>query len=362
MKNQFESKKRQELSTLKAYTPGRSVEDVKSEYGLDDVIKLASNENPFGCPISSLDVSNAFNYPDQNHHGLLPALCKKHGLEIESIILGNGSDDILQMIALAFLSSSDSIVISETTFSVYKHVGLLMGAEVIEVPLENFKISTQGLLDAVKENTKCLFLANPNNPTGTFLMVSEIRTLLEKLPSDVILVLDEAYRDFVSSEAPEATEALLNSFPNLLILRTFSKIYGLGGFRIGYGIAGPALIQLLQHVRQPFNVNQLALDAALLALNNKEFIEKTLKNNKLEKQKLISSLSSMSLKIVDSEANFLCILGDFDADTCALYFMERGVVIRSLSSFGLKNGIRVTIGLPTQNERFFNILKEMIKI
>jgi histidinol-phosphate aminotransferase len=362
MTNLFEPKKRQELLLLEDYKPGRSIEDVKASFGLDEVVKLASNENPFGCPLTMLDVSNAFNYPDQNHHKLIPTLSKKHDVSEQQLILGNGSDDVLQMVALSFLTSSDSIVISETTFSVYKHVGLLMGAEVIEVPLESFRISISGILTAVTETTKCVFIANPNNPTGTFLSVSEIQYLLEKLPPHILVVLDEAYRDFVTSEPVASTEKLLNLFPNLLILRTFSKMYGLGGFRIGYGIGSLSIIATLQQVRQPFNVNQLALDAALMVLEKKEFVEKTLNNNRLEKKRLLDELSVMQVTVLSSEANFLCILGEFNAEDCALYFMKRGLVIRSLNTFGIENGIRVTIGIPNQNERFLKLLKDMVNI
>lgn len=357
----FNISQRPELNDLKPYVPGRSIDDVKQTYGLTDVIKLASNENPFGCPVTQIDLNQVNVYPDQNHHPLLKQLCKRHSVTPSHCILGNGSDDVLQMIGLALFNPSDSIVMPDTTFSVYKHVGLLMGADIVEVPLKDFDIDIEGIINAVTAQTKCVFISNPNNPTGTFLSLNQLRHLVTSISDQVLIVIDEAYREFVTSEPVSATESLIHEFPNVILLRTFSKAFGLAGLRIGYGLGSVPLIDLLQRVRQPFNVNQLALYAASEVLKNEAFMEKTLLNNAQEKDRIVSALSQWPLRVLPSESNFLCILGDFLADDCASFFIERGIIIRSLRSFGVLNGIRVTIGLPSQNQQFLRGMKEFLK-
>ncbi len=357
----FNISHRVELNELKPYVPGRSIDDVKQTYGFTDVIKLASNENPFGCPVTYIELNQVNVYPDQNHHPLLKQLCERHSVSPNQCVLGNGSDDVLQMIGLAFFNPEDSIVMPDTTFSVYKHIGLLMGAAIVEVPLKNFDIDLDGLINAVTKHTKCIFVSNPNNPTGTFLLLDQLRYLVNAVPDRVLIVVDEAYREFVTAEPVSATEELIKEFPNVILLRTFSKAFGLAGLRIGYGLGSPDLISLLQRVRQPFNVNQLALHAASEVLKDDAFLEKTLLNNKNEKEKLVNELSQLPLILLESESNFLCMVGDFLADDCALFFIKRGIIIRSLRSFGVLNGIRVTIGLPFQNQQFLIGMKEFLK-
>jgi len=351
---------RDELAGLHAYVPGRSVDSVKEEYGLSDVVKLASNENPFGPPLSSVLCETSHHYPDQYHHDLYSQLCSQHQGAKENIVLGNGSDDILQLVALAFLRSTDHVIFSETTFSVYDHVSKLMGASISRVPLKNYTTHLDGILEAITDSTKVIFIANPNNPTGTFCSTDALTSFLKQCPNHVLVVLDEAYRHFVTDEAISQSETLLTRFSNVCILRTFSKAYGIAGFRVGYALSSPEVIGALEKVRLPFNVNTPALDAASLVLKNHSYLERTLENNASEKCYMVQELEKLGLTVLPTQANFVCILGSFDANHCATALMKQGMIIRSLTSFGLTNAIRVTIGLPEENRKFINKLKDYL--
>jgi len=353
------------ISQLDHYIPGKPISEVTNEFGLTHVTKLASNENPWGCPVTTQDlektIQHAMRYPNLNRPQLITSLATHYHVPESHFILGNGSDDILQMIALAFLEQGDETVTANHTFSVYKHVTQLMGATCISVEMSQLSYSIDAIINAITEKTKLIFIANPNNPTGTLLPLTQIKTLLSALSSSpIMIVLDEAYREFVTEEPVNATIPLLNTYPNLVILRTFSKAYGLAGFRIGYGIMAENHATILHKVRQPFNVNSIALTAAKIALDTPSFLDKTITNNTHQREWLTDKIKEMGLCVTHSHANFICITLNRPAMDVYQALLRKGFIIRPLDSFGLAGHIRVSIGTPEQNQGFLNAFKKSI--
>ena len=352
---------RNALKHLHPYIPGQSIESVTREYGIINPIKLASNENPLGCPLTAKDLESVIRkghyYPDQHVHPLRDQLASHFSLSPSQIILGNGSDDILEMIGLAWLNPEDEVITSEHTFSVYSHVAYVMGAELTRIPLKNYAYDLDGIAKAVSPKTKAIFISNPNNPTGTLATVDQVETFLKSVPSSVIVVMDEAYIEYSQQQS---SIALVSRFPNLIVLRTFSKLYGLAGFRVGYGIAQSSTITELEKVRQPFNVSTLSLEAASLILKKPQWIEKTLDVNNKGKAFLTKTLLDLPITIIPTQANFMCILTDQDAKSLTENLIKKGVIIRALTSFGLPNAVRVSIGLEEQNYAFVTAFKECI--
>ena len=352
---------KQNINALHAYTPGKSKEEAAKEFGILTWVKLASNENPFGSPVSIQDLEPALKsaalYPDQATHSLKQDIATKNAVPVNSIVLGNGSDDILQMLALSYLGEGDELLTSECTFSVYAHVAHLVGARVLTTPLKHDAYDLEAMESALTSKTKMVMIANPNNPTGTSKNEHELRGFLDVLPDSCCCVIDEAYIEF--SSEPSMLK-LLDEYPNVVITRTFSKLYGLAAFRIGYGIMHPEVAQVLEKVRQPFNVNSLALEAAKIALNSDSFIQQTLENNVEQMTWVRNELSNFPCEVVPSDANFICIRFEKDAGSIVQGLLERGVIVRHLKSFGLPNAIRVTIGKPDENETFINALKESL--
>ena len=274
---------RNELSSIKSYTPGDSIEAIKKKYKLDTVIKLASNENPLGAAVDFDQLKSAYKnvylYPDSLTHRLPTLLAQKHNVNESSIILGNGSDEIFQLIALAYLEPGLDVICPEYTFSVYESVTQLMGANYIKVAMSDFNTNLDAILDRITAKTRLVFIANPNNPTGTFITHDLLNAFLKRVPKSVIVVLDEAYKEYVQTEDVNSNIKLLQTYSNLVITRTFSKMYALAGMRIGYGLASKEIMTTLQKIRPPFNVNSLALDAASYALDNSSFVAQSNKVN-----------------------------------------------------------------------------------
>ena len=352
------------INKIKKYTSGKPTGEVKREFGLNHVIKLASNENPWGCPVSADQLADTINtamiYPNLNRPALITRLSTDHQLPEDHFILGNGSDELLQLLALTFLSADTESITAQHTFSVYRHVSQLVGATCVEVLMSELSYSVDAILSAVTEQTRVVFIANPNNPTGRILTCDQLNRLLAHLSSDIIVVLDEAYREFVTLEDINATLSLLADYSNLVILRTFSKAYGLAGFRVGYAMGSPELIEILHKVRPPFNVNSLALVAAELALDCSDFLSKTITNNSQQREWLYAEINQMGLTVIDSQANFLCILVNRPAMDVYQGLLRKGYIIRPLDSFGLADYIRVTIGTPEQNQGFLSAFKQVL--
>ncbi len=343
-------KPRDELDSIKLYTPGKSKEQAAKEGGGSSFIKLSSNESPLGSPISAEALKEAIDsaceYPDQSSARLKSKLAELNGCEYGQIILGNGSDDVIQMLGLAYLNKGDEMLTGEYSFSVYQHVTTLMGGVTRVAKMPEYSYDVDAILEQVTKKTKIIFIANPNNPTGTSLSPGEVERLLRSLRNDILCVMDEAYIDF--SQYKSSLDKL-TQFPNLIILRTFSKAFGLAGFRVGFGVAHSRIIENLEKVRQPFNVNSLALLAAELVLDKPEYVQKNIKNAVDQKALLVSVLAQLPVRVLPSDANFVCVLGIGDVSILIEYLHKMGIIVRPLTSFGLSDGVRLSIGSEVEN-------------
>lgn len=358
---------RQDILAVKEYIPGKPIEEVKRELGIDDVIKMASNENPLGpgkkavAAISEAALSSHL-YPDGAVFQLRKKLAAKLGVKEEQLIVGNGSDEILKMLGETFFCPGDELITADPTFAEYSFVAALMGAKTTAVPVKpDFSYDLDGMLKAITPKTKMIVLCNPNNPVGNIIRKPELDGFLKQLPENIIVVLDEAYAEYVTDAAYPESLAYLKDYPNVIILRTFSKIYGLGGLRVGYGIAGKEMIALLNRVREPFNVNKLAQAAAEAALDDTEHFQASLAVNNQGKKYLSVEFERMGLYYVPSETNFIFVRIETKAEEFFRQMLKRGVIIRSGHVFGYPDFIRVTIGTEEQNKRFIREMKAILQ-
>lgn len=356
---------RKEVELLRAYVPGKPIEDVKKEYNLDKVIKLASNENPYGCSekakkavIKTLE--NPSLYPDGNCTNLRNELSKKMAIKPNELIFGAGLDEIISLIARTFIGHSDEAITCTPSFVQYKASVTAMGGNIIEVPLVNHTFDLNGILAKVTDKTKVIFICNPNNPTGTIITEKEQLEFIKKIPNDILVVLDEAYFEFVSDENYPESLSLLKEYDNLMILRTFSKMYGLASLRVGYGIANPAIIEFLNRVRGPFNVTTQAQAAAVASLNDEEFVNMVFEANKKAKEYTYKKCNELGLGYIETQGNFMMI--DFDKPSMEFFveLQKKGFIVRPGFYFGMDTYQRVTIGTKEQMEEFFQLVKELI--
>lgn len=354
------------LKDLPVYQPGRPIEEVARELGLPaaDIIKLASNENPLGPSPAALkamqDVLAGLHlYPDGNAFYLKQRLATKLGIEPAQLILGNGSNEIIEFVGHAFLQPGVDVVVSQYCFVVYPLVTKLFGANLITVPARHYGHDLPAMLKAITPRTRVVFVANPNNPTGTLVSTEELNRFTAQIPPNVVLALDEAYLEFL--EEPADFIALIKSgkHPNLLLMRTFSKIFGLAGLRIGYGIACPDLIAALEKIRQPFNTNSIAQAGALAALDDAQHISRTRANNTAGLRYLEAEFKKLGLAFVPSAANFILVkVGQGGA---VFEAMQRlGVIVRPMGGYQLPEWVRVTVGTPAENERCVQALKRAL--
>jgi len=348
---------------LAPYQTGKPVEELTREYGVSDVVKLASNENSMGCsPQVTLAITEQLGklarYPDGNGHYLKQALSDFTDVNIECITLGNGSNDLLDILARTFVGTDDAVVYSQYCFIVYPMVTKMQGATGIEVPANRFGHDLKAMRQAVEDNpnTKMVFVANPNNPTGTQLEHEELRKFVASIPSSVLIVLDEAYIEY----SPESNNrSLLDEFDNVIIVRTFSKAYGLAGLRVGYALSSAAVADLLNRIRQPFNVSRIGLAAAVAALGDQDFIEETRKINKEQMCWLEKQFDALGLGFVKSHANFIMIEIE-DADGIYQALLEQGVIVRPLAGYGLNDWLRITVGIAEDNLRLIDTLRSIL--
>lgn len=354
---------REELKELKAYKPGKPIEDVKREYGLKEVIKLASNENPMGTSPKVVEklkkaVENLAIYPDGNSTLLKEALAKKLNLNPNQILPSSGSDEMVDMISKTFVDKGDEVIMADITFPRYITTTIMMGGKPVVVPLKNLTYDLDGMLKKINKNTKLIWLCNPNNPTGTIFNENELLNFLEKVPEYIIVVYDEAYREYVTDENyPMNTLNLLNKYNNLIIMRTFSKMYGLAALRVGYTMASEEIINNINKIRGPFNVNKLAQIAAIEALNDEQFVKECYEINKSGKQYLYKEFDTLGLYYAPSETNHIFVNVDKDSNEVFVELQKRGMIIRPFHD----NWIRVTIGTMEQNKLFIDLLKEVLK-
>ena len=355
------------LKNLPVYQPGRPIEEVARELGLpaDSIIKVASNENPFGpSPLAVAAMQKALAgvnlYPDGNAFYLKQKLAAKLGVEPANLVLGNGSNEIIEFVGHALLAPGDDVVVSQFCFAVYPIVTKLFGANLITVPAKNYGHDLPAMLRAITPRTRIVFVANPNNPTGTLAPREELIKLVNDVPDDVLLVMDEAYIEFLDDPLDLVSLVRLGARKNLILMRTFSKIYGLAGLRIGYGIGNPELIAALEKIRQPFNVNLLAQTAALAALDDAGHVRKTRQNNFYGLEFFACAFRDLKLEFVPSHANFILVrVGPGQKVFEAM--QKQGVIVRPMGGYQLPEWIRISIGTPQENERCLTALKAALK-
>lgn len=350
---------RKGVTSLEAYVPGRSIEEVAAEYGLSGVVKLASNENALGPVPGALEairgvLEGLHRYPDGGARALVERLGRKLGVAPSRIFVGNGGDDVLSVLARTFLNEGDEVVIPRPTFSPYAHVSRVMGARVVFSPLREMRIDLADVAARVSARTKIIFLCSPNNPTGAILREEELLRFLEALPGGALVLLDEAYGDFADDPAFPDGVALAERFP-LVVLRSFSKIYGLAGLRVGFGVSLSGVVDYMNRVREPFNVNRLAQAAALAALEDEGYRRRAVALVREGRETLSRAFGEMGVECLDSQANFVFArVGAGDAAAGAL--TREGVIVRAGSAFGCPEWIRVSVGLPEENERLLAAL------
>ena len=355
-----------ELKDLPAYQPGRPIEEVARELALpaEDIIKLASNENPLGPSPAALKamqkvLGNLNLYPDGNAYYLKQHLAEKLGVQTTNLVLGNGSNEIIEFVGHAYMSPGADVVVSQYCFAVYPLVTKLFGANLITVPAKNYGHDLPAMLKAITPQTRVMFVANPNNPTGTVVPRGELTGFVEKIPANVLLVLDEAYIEFLDGAADLVSLIRAGTKPNLLLMRTFSKIFGLAGLRLGYGIGHPDLVALLEKVRQPFNINSIAQAGALAALDDVEHIRRTRENNARGLQFFSGAFRRMKLEFIPSAANFILVcVGEGQRVFEAM--QKQGVIVRPMGGYQLGEWIRITVGTADENQRCIETLKKCL--
>ncbi len=356
---------RKAVHRLKPYVPGKPIEEVQRELGLNEVIKMASNENPLGPSPKGVEAAtkalkHAHRYPDDSYHRLKEKLASFWNVPSDWILLGRGSDELLLHIVQTFLEPGDGVIFSAPSFVMYDILTTLMDGICVKVPLRDFVHDLSAIADAVTEQTKVIFLDNPNNPTGTIVGDRSVRALLDELPEGVLLVLDEAYAEFVEAkDYPQTLEYIREGRP-VIMLRTFSKAYGLAGLRVGYGIARPELTQHLVKVREPFNVSSIAAAAAEAALDDMGFLEQTRKTVWTGKKAMYRALERLGVPYVPTEANFVLMDVGRPAREVADVLLRKGIIVRPCEPFGLPTHLRVDIGKPENIERFIAALKTVL--
>ena len=351
------------VRNLQPYQPGKPVESLERELGLIDIIKLASNENPRGVSprvVSAVTeaLSCAARYPDGSGNSLKWSLAERLGVSTEKVTLGNGSNDVLDLVVRAFVNPGDEVVVSEHAFAVYVLASMSVNAQLRVVPASGYGHDLVAMSGAVTSKTKLVFVANPNNPTGTYSTMGAVENFLDVLPPTVLAVLDEAYFEYVTNENYPDGVALLSRYPNLIVVRTFSKAYGLAGLRVGYGIASKEISEVLNRVRHPFNVNSLALAAAEAALGDETFLDESIQQNLEGLKQLGLGLDKLGLDWIPSVANFICARVGRNAAQIYQAMLEQGVIVRPVANYGLPEHLRISIGLEIENARALAVLSE----
>jgi histidinol-phosphate aminotransferase len=351
---------------IERYEPGKPIDELARELGLAvrDIVKLASNENPRGpSPAVRAAIAAATEdlsrYPDGNGFALKAALVARYRVAADQIVLGNGSNDILELVTQAFLRPGDQTVYSRHSFAVYPLATQARGATGIEVPAKDYGHDLPAMRAAITRTTRIVFVANPNNPTGTWVAPPAVEAFIASVPTDVVVVLDEAYNEYLDTAQNAPSAAWVGHYPNLVVSRTFSKAYGLAALRVGYGIMDPKIADLLNRVRQPFNVNGLAQAAAVAALADTAYVEESRRLNHDGMRALEEGFTALGLAWLPSHANFLLVkVGD--AGRIYSRLLQLGVIVRPVANYGLPEWLRVTIGLPAENHRFLAALKQAL--
>lgn len=354
------------LNAIKTYVPGKPIDEVRREHGLKNVIKLASNENSLGPSPKALAaikerLSDLNLYPDVKSHNLLKALAEHLGIRPEQLTVGNGADGLIMQTCLAYLDEQSEVIVSQSSFPVYDIYTHVMRAVLVKIPLRNFRLDLEAMLRAISDKTKLIFVCNPNNPTGTIVTAVEVEAFMDKAPKHVLIIYDEAYYEFVDSpDYPDSLRYIRDGHTNTMIMRTFSKIYGLAGIRLGYAIAEPKILAPLNRVKEPFSVNLLAQAAGVAALEDQAFLEKTVTTNHAGRIYLYGEFERLRLPYVRSHTNFVLVKIGPQATAVQEMLLDKGVIVRPCAGYDLPLFLRVTVGSKTQNVRFIEALESTL--
>jgi histidinol-phosphate aminotransferase len=352
------------IRSIAPYQPGKPIEELERELGIKNAIKLASNENPLGPSPKALEAAREAlheiaRYPDGNGFRLKAALAAHYGVKPESIVLGNGSNDVLELAARVFLAPGLGAVYSQHAFAVYPLVAQAIGAVGVEAPASNFGHDLEAMRRAIRPDTRVVFIANPNNPTGTFIGAAPLKSFIREV-APAVVVLDEAYNEYLPEHAQYESVSWLADHPNLIITRTFSKAYGLAGLRVGFALTNPGIADLMNRVRQPFNVSSVALAAARAALSDQEFVSRSVQLNADGMRQLEAGFEKLAVRYIPSLANFV----SFEAPNAnAVYerLLRAGVIVRPIASYGMPRHLRVSVGLEPENARFLQALEQALR-
>jgi len=365
LSNAFVSAAAPGIANLQPYVPGKPVSELERELGITDSVKLASNENPLGAGPKALaamrgEMSELARYPDGGAYALRSTLAHKHGVSQDQITIGNGSNDVLDMIARVFLYPGRESLFSQHAFAVYPLSSMAVGAELRMAPAKSFGHDLDAMRAMISDNTGVIWIANPNNPTGTWLRKGELHAFIKQVPPHILVVVDEAYFEYVHEmDYPQATR-WLSEFPNLVVTRTFSKAYGLAALRIGYGLSHPDVADLLNRVRQPFNANSLAQAAAIAALGDEDYLRRSVELNDAGLVQLGEGLDRLGLSYIPSVGNFIAVNVGRSAAELDIALLREGVITRPVENYGLQNCLRVSVGLEAENARFLEALEKVL--
>ena len=355
------------LDTIIPYEPGRPIGEVKRDLGLAEVVKLASNENPCGPSEKVIEAiveaaRDVNRYPDGGCFYLRKELSDRISVPGNNIVFGNGSDELIVLALRAFVESGEQVILSHPTFMVYKIASEIVGADVVTVPVLDFKYDLEGMLSKITDRTKMVFIANPENPTGTHIRSGELERFIEQVPPEVVVFIDEAYYEFASGEDdyPEILRTRQWRDRNIIVTRTFSKAYGLAGLRIGYAAARADLISALNKIREPFNVNSIAQAAALAALRDQESLERSVGLVRGEKERFYRALDGMDVEYIPSKTNFILVNTKRDSKSIFKKLLEKGIIVREMSGWSLSGFIRVNVGLPPENDFFIEEFAKLV--
>ena len=353
------------VQKLTPYVPGKPVEELERELGITNIIKLASNENPLGPSAKVLAAleqvkADITRYPDGNGFKLKQALAGHLNVALDTITLGNGSNDVLEIIARAYLSPGDEAIYSQYAFAVYPISVQAVGATAVVTPAIEFGHDLEAMAAAITPKTKLIFIANPNNPTGTWFGKSAWETFMAKVPEQVLVVLDEAYIEYVEDDVALNGLDYVARYPNLIVSRTFSKAYGLAGLRVGYAISHPQVANILNRVRQPFNVDSFALAAATAVLQDDDYLQRSRQVNREGMRLLVAGFQQLGLDFIPSAGNFITVHFDREAGPLYQALLREGVIVRPVANYGMPKSLRISIGLPEENTRFLQALKKVL--
>jgi len=352
------------VMTLEEYSPGMTIEEVERELGLSDVVKLSENENPYGMSPRALEailveLPRVFMYPEHGFYDLVHALAAANGVTESMVVAGQGAEALVQLVPEMFVNPGDEVILADITYTRYLQASRLMDASVVVVPLRDYRHDLEAIAKAVTPRTKLIWVCSPNNPTGTIVYRREVRAFLDFLPPSVVVVFDQAYSEFVDDpEYADGIEFLKQGYENVLVLRTFSKAHGMAGLRLGYCIGSSAVCNLLNRIREPFNVNRLAIVASQASLADRDFLAQCVERSRLGREYLTAEFVRLGMEPVPSQANFVLVDTKQDADVLFKRLLARGVIVRPASGWGLDTFLRISVGRPEQNERIVSLLEQ----